>query len=310
MMTLLCLAVFVAVAAASLEETCRDQATCTNIHATSAVHASALLQTKSSLGKHASFASVEEHLLGRKSAHLQETAICLPAGLQDLHLSAVRRHTALLSIGKQKQVGSEEAAHKACEMPNQPDDACTLLDTPGICALSPRMALACDIGQWTACKSSMAGFPCVAATQEGSCEVGGVTPGVGEPTYLSCELGAATSPPVIVDTPAPVAPAAVASAPLTGATATLDAAGFKATTSLCCPSEMELFFQRLLDFKGYSACSKPHVQGLMHWFSCVPEMDIQYMIDVIDSGNPCKYWALKGQTCPALSAQCEGHWCR
>jgi hypothetical protein len=73
---------------------------------------------------------------------------------------------------------------------------------------------------------------------------------------------------------------------------------------------MEVFFNRLLDKMGYSVCSKQHVQGLMHWFTCVPDMDFQYMIDVIENGNPCKYWSPKGQTCPALSPECAGSWCR
>jgi hypothetical protein len=95
-----------------------------------------------------------------------------------------------------------------------------------------------------------------------------------------------------------------------GGTAPLDAAGFKAVTSLCCPVETESFFNRLLDKEGYDVCSKPHIQGLMHWFSCVPDMDFQYMLDVITNGNPCKYWSLKGVDCPVLSAACQGEWCR
>lgn len=95
-----------------------------------------------------------------------------------------------------------------------------------------------------------------------------------------------------------------------GASASLDAAGFKAVTTLCCPPEMEVFFERLLTSMGLDICSKPHVQGLMHWFSCVPDMDFQYLLDVINNGNPCKYWTASGSTCPALSAECEGTWCR
>lgn len=102
----------------------------------------------------------------------------------------------------------------------------------------------------------------------------------------------------------------VAAEATTGATATLDAAGFLAVTSLCCPVEMEAFFNRLLASLGYHVCSKAHVQGLMHWFHCVPHMDFQYVLDVIHNGNPCKYWAKDGETCPALSPECEGKWCR
>jgi len=94
-----------------------------------------------------------------------------------------------------------------------------------------------------------------------------------------------------------------------GEVAPLDAKGFKQVTALCCPSEMEQFFNRLLEARGYYVCSKPHVQGLMHWFSCVPDMDFQYVIEVIEHGNPCKYWAPKGESCPILSDACSGHYC-
>jgi hypothetical protein len=95
-----------------------------------------------------------------------------------------------------------------------------------------------------------------------------------------------------------------------GADAPLDAAGFKEVTSLCCPMETELFFNRLLESMGMKVCSTPHVQGLMHWFSCVPDMDLQYMVDVITNGNPCKYWAPSSGTCPVLSTECQGLYCR
>jgi len=95
-----------------------------------------------------------------------------------------------------------------------------------------------------------------------------------------------------------------------GASASLDAAGFKGVTSLCCPPEMETFFTRLLASMGLQVCSIPHLQGLMHWFSCTPNMDFEFVLDVIKNGNPCKYWAPVGTVCPALSAQCQGKWCR
>lgn len=93
-------------------------------------------------------------------------------------------------------------------------------------------------------------------------------------------------------------------------TASLDAAGFKLVTSLCCPTDMETFFNRLLAARNLQVCSKPHIQGLMHWFSCVPDMDFNFLIDIINNGNPCTYWAAIGSTCPALSPECQGKWCR
>lgn len=47
----------------------------------------------------------------------------------------------------------------------------------------------------------------------------------------------------------------------------------------------------------------------MHWFSCVPDMDFEYVLEVIEKGNPCKYWAPKGEACPTLSSQCAGEYC-
>jgi len=97
---------------------------------------------------------------------------------------------------------------------------------------------------------------------------------------------------------------------ITGATAGINPAGFTAVTKLCCPSETEAWFNRVLEVNGFKVCSKPHIQGLMHWFTCVPDMDPEYVMDVIKNGNPCKYWAPKDMECPALSAQCQGTWCR
>merc|ERR1719174_320540 len=105
------------------------------------------------------------------------------------------------------------------------------------------------------------------------------------------------------------APAAAPSA-ASGALVSLDAKGFKEATSLCCPAEMEVFFNRLLDSLDLDVCSIPHIQGLMHWFSCVPDMDFQYVLDIISGGNPCKYWTPRGDDCPSLSPKCAGQYCR
>merc|ERR1719199_2209245 len=88
----------------------------------------------------------------------------------------------------------------------------------------------------------------------------------------------ATAAPV---TEAPATEPPATAAPVTAAPATMApvkevapgwslerAAEFKATTSLCCPVKMEAFFNSLLDSLGYDVCSVPHIQGLMHWFTC------------------------------------------
>jgi len=149
----------------------------------------------------------------------------------------------------------------------------------------------CNVGQSAPCASEEPGAKCIFEGIEGTCipppQNGGIN---------VCNIW-------------PVEDSSTPSS-ATGASASLDGAGFKATTSLCCPSEMETFFNRLLESRGFSVCSKPHVQGLMHWFSCVPDMDFHYMLDVMANGNPCKYWAPTATDCPALSPECAGSWCR
>lgn len=98
--------------------------------------------------------------------------------------------------------------------------------------------------------------------------------------------------------------------PVDGKTAPLDEIGFRSVTELCCPPEMEAFFNRLLESMSLRVCSKSHVQGLMHWFTCVPEMDLSYMVDVVLNGKPCRYWAGTDADCPDLTEECQGHWCR
>lgn len=94
-------------------------------------------------------------------------------------------------------------------------------------------------------------------------------------------------------------------------------AGFLAVTSLCCPLQTEMWFLRLLDYLDYQPCYQdqtigtyPHIQGLMHWFTCVPAMDFSFVMDTIEQGNPCKYWTKKGTVCPPLNPTCEEAWCR
>jgi len=107
------------------------------------------------------------------------------------------------------------------------------------------------------------------------------------------------------------------SAPVDGYTASLDATGFYQVTSMCCPLQTERFWMRLLDSRGLKPCYQhdtlgtfPHIQGLMHWFTCVPGMDFNYVLSIIDYGNPCKWWAPKSSECPALTPECNKPWCR
>jgi len=261
-----------------------------------------------------------------EDAHLEDSRECLPSSLQGAHLNAIRLHAARLAgksssklqkkkekkdvLSKKDLLEEEESSHQLPDIEGEGgDEECS----------SAEMQAAWQSGRCNSlngpeneCKSSVAGSTCGSGTA--TCAMDKCC------SSLACTGPAPTTP---VD-PAPeedkeeeeqttpVAPGKEEGPPPIGrgADASLNAGGFKMVTSLCCPPEMEAFFNRLLESKGLSVCSQPHIQGLMHWFSCVPDMDFQYMLDVIANGNPCKYWTTKGSTCPAISDQCAGKYCR
>merc|ERR1719478_1844745 len=136
----------------------------------------------------------------QQAAHLQESRTCLPKGLQELHLRAVRRHAALLAIGQRTSAALEADEDCPCDTTDASD--------------ASDLSLVSEV-----------------------------------PKNCTCSL-----------------------LKKTGINAPINPAGFTQVTKLCCPSEMEIFFNRLLDVNDYIVCSKPHVQGLMHWFTCVPDM--------------------------------------
>jgi len=213
-----------------------------------------------------------------EEAHLEETRECLPSFLQEAHLSAIRVHAARLV----RKASSKPDSPKAQELLEEEAQE----DSEGVATFT---------------------FPPSIENGARRRRSDETTEAPEEPTTPA---PAETSEPNTPATEAPEAPEPEAAPTMTGTTATLDASGFKQITSLCCPPEMEAFFNRLLASEGFDVCSKPHVQGLMHWFTCVPDMRFQYMTDVVANGNPCKYWTKTGTTCPAVSDQCAGKFCR
>lgn len=283
-----------------------DKDTCENVPHTGVVRASSMLQTKSeNMEKKISAHVQHSHESEMAPAHLDESQSCVSVSLQEAHLAAVRNHAAVLASNMRQP-------------PPQVGDACQLRGKDGKIVTVPgqdpsygSMATVCDIGQYSACDSLADGATCSASGVEGVCYTN--KKAVGRPdnivTWIECSFDHMV--PGEGETPKPGEPKPPVETPSgVGATASLDATGFKATTALCCAPEMETFFNRLLQSMGLQVCSKPHVQGLMHWFTCVPGMDFQYMIDVINNGNPCRYWSPQGTTCPMLSQQCAGEWCR
>lgn len=295
------------------QELCNGRSTCEEVTERDAARASAMLQVKSSVHPQPKVAMTATSKATVKTtmqtAHLNEARNCVPMALQEAHVQSVRQYAALLATGTAKvrkmrkfwgyfwgsQPSLEVTDPPATEAPEEEGDAPTT-EAPEEDA--PNATEAPTEPQATT----------EAPTEENATDA----PATDEPVTMAPDTLApvpATEAPA-PEEPATEAPTPVAPVPMDCSTMMLDAAGFKAVTSLCCPHSMEAFFGCLLGSMGMEVCSKPHVQGLMHWFTCVPDMDFQYMLDVINNGNPCKYWGPIGETCPVLSAQCAGHWCR
>jgi len=242
-----------AVSVASLEQLCSDEAICEGVSSEEASHSRALLQTKSAPARAPATTILQTKVVTGLScgaeqmdaktmvAHLKASRSCLPADLQRIQL---QRHASLLVTVQFPDGGSqfpdggtnllgelspvalstsltETEGHEACMGDAaQPGDHCTLFGHQGACSISPRMKLACNIGQYSACSvhsgsQSIAGVACEAAGLQGTCQVGGVTPAPGSPSYLTCEL----APTSLVVTDATTQTAAAAQAafePTTG----------------------------------------------------------------------------------------------
>merc|ERR1719161_1417326 len=292
---------------ASGDMSCTGVETCEGNSVLAAVSTSAMLQVKAESSKSHSAPSPAAGNLIQSSqcmpaenqeVHLMEARDCVPMELQEEHLKAVRHHARFLAaqnregvmlVGQQKQ--------KAAQPPGGPPSLEDMM-TPAPPAQSGPPSL----------EDMATPAPAEEAPQSAPPSLEDMmTPApasANEPVLAPSSASGASLKPA-----SSAAPAAAPSA-ASGALVSLDAKGFKEVTSLCCPPEMEVFFNRLLDSLDLDVCSIPHIQGLMHWFSCVPDMDFQYMLDVINKGNPCKYWTPRGDACPSLSPKCAGQYCR
>jgi len=289
---------------------CIGTETCEEGSGLAAVSASAMLQVKAEPTKAASAPSpAAENLIQsglcmpseNQEAHLMEARDCVPMELQEEHLKAVRHHARFLAaqhregvmlVGQQKQ--------KAAQPPGGPPSLEDMM-TPAPPAQSGPPSLEDMATPAPAEEAPQSGPP---SLEDMMTPAPASANNEEEPVLAPSSASGASLKPA-----SSAAPAAAPSA-ASGALVSLDAKGFKEVTSLCCPPEMEVFFNRLLDSLDLDVCSIPHIQGLMHWFSCVPDMDFQYMLDVINKGNPCKYWTPRGDACPSLSPKCAGQYCR
>jgi len=289
---------------------CIGTETCEEGSGLAAVSASAMLQVKAEPTKAASAPSpAAENLIQsglcmpseNQEAHLMEARDCVPMELQEEHLKAVRHHARFLAaqhregvmlVGQQKQ--------KAAQPPGGPPSLEDMM-TPAPPAQSGPPSLEDMATPAPAEEAPQSGPP---SLEDMMTPAPASANNEEEPVLAPSSASGASLKPA-----SSAAPAAAPSA-ASGALVSLDAKGFKEVTSLCCPPEMEVFFNRLLDSLDLDVCSIPHIQGLMHWFSCVPDMDFQYVLDIISGGNPCKYWTPRGDDCPSLSPKCAGQYCR
>jgi hypothetical protein len=236
-----------------------------------------------------------------QEAHLMEARDCVPMELQEVHLKAVRQHAAFLAAQSREDVSPVgQKKKKAAQPPGGPPSLEDMM-TPAPPAQSGPPSLEDMATPAPAEEAPQSGPP---SLEDMMTPAPASANNEEEPVLAPSSASGASLKPA-----SSAAPAAAPSA-ASGALVSLDAKGFKEVTSLCCPPEMEVFFNRLLDSLDLDVCSIPHIQGLMHWFSCVPDMDFQYMLDVINKGNPCKYWTPRGDACPSLSPKCAGQYCR
>jgi len=289
---------------------CIGMETCEESSGLAAVSASAMLQVKAEPTKDTSAPSpVAENLLQsglcmpseNQEAHLMEARDCVPMELQEVHLKAVRHHAAFLAAQSREDVSPVgEKKKKAAQPPGGPPSLEDMM-TPAPPAQSGPPSLEDMATPAPAEEAPQSGPP---SLEDMMTPAPASANNEEEPVLAPSSASGASLKPA-----SSAAPAAAPSA-ASGALVSLDAKGFKEVTSLCCPPEMEVFFNRLLDSMDLDVCSVPHIQGLMHWFACVPDMDFQYMLDVINNGNPCKYWTPRGDDCPSLSTKCAGQYCR
>lgn len=289
---MLLFALLILCVADSAVPTCSDEATCEVVPFIDSAKAGAMLQIRSAE------AQLPAVTLGEAAAvDNQQASICISPSLQAAHNQAAQRHAdnAASIVASQRQAVQNQSV-------------------VALAAVSQAKAKEDAVAKTAVSDAAPAGTKEFHVESNVGFEIGDVIAiSSGAPFEEFNKIEIVSFGSLILESLLKFdhdAGASVEVASIAGAVATLDGNGFKAVTALCCPSETEQFFNRLLDKMGLDVCSKPHVQGSMHWFTCVPDMDFQYVMNTIMYGNPCKYWTRKGTTCPVLSPTCAGNWCR
>merc|ERR1719310_1108102 len=241
--------VFMALAAvvsrATLQAACKDDAICSEAEP-SAAAGSALLQFKTNSDNSGhEVADNDNSRPPKMSLHHVSQRICVQSTLQDAHLKAVRKQASLIASGVRVAPAPANSILKSREVCSgkTAGDACTLAlgqDTAaGQCAPYGTERF-CDIGQFKVCRSEKAGDACETRGVKGQCtyatgykDFDHITGGDTTVSINACQPDAAT-PVQYVGLALHQLQQAPASVANEGAIASLDAAGFKSVTSLCC----------------------------------------------------------------------------
>jgi hypothetical protein len=93
---------------------------------------------------------------------------------------------------------------------------------------------------------------------------------------------------------------------ISGSTASLDQTGYKALASICCPLEMSVFAQRLVNHLGFVVCNDGSLEGIVAWYYCANQTRTfaEMTEDVIAGADgDCAFIGTESG-CPTPSSNC------
>jgi hypothetical protein len=93
---------------------------------------------------------------------------------------------------------------------------------------------------------------------------------------------------------------------ISGATAELSEAGYLVLATLCCPLEMSLFAERVVQHLGFVVCNEGSLNGMVAWFYCKNQTRTfaELVADSINAANGECAWVGSESKCPTMSENC------
>jgi hypothetical protein len=93
---------------------------------------------------------------------------------------------------------------------------------------------------------------------------------------------------------------------ISGATAELSEEGYAAVAMICCPLEMSIYTERLIEHLGFVVCNDGSLQGMVAWFYCQNQTrTFQELVDdsIAGAASECA-WVGTEEQCPDMSPNC------